>query len=261
MPGEDLGSIVRKLRTDRGISQEALATMLGLSRSSLVQIEAGRRKLSAVELLELARVFGMSVDELAYPKKRPEVEVLLGSREGRPSLPPRVSVPQEKADKFREVLLYILDRVGARPHVGETVVYKLLYFADFDFYERHEEQLIGAKYIKNHYGPSPMSFHKLVEKMVEEGSLEVVKSSHYQYPQTKYLPLRAPDLEVLRATELEVIDEVLDRLGSMNASQISAYSHKDVPWLVAEENKPLDYESVFYRTPEYSARKSDPTRE
>lgn len=261
MPGEDLGSIVRKLRTDRGISQEALAAMLGLSRTSLVQMEAGRRKLSAVELLELARVFGMSVDELAYPDRRPEVDLRLGSKRKASDLPPRVSVPQEKAEKFREVLLYVLEKVGAKPHVGETVVYKLLYFADFDFYERHERQLIGAQYIKNHYGPTPVSFRKLVEKMEEEGSLEVVKSSHYQYPQTKYLPLRAPDLEVLKATELEVIDEVLDRLGSMNASQISAYSHKDVPWLVAEENQPLDYESVFYRTPEYSARKSDPPEE
>lgn len=261
MPGRDLGVIVRELRKDRRISQEALAALLGISRSSLAQIEAGNRKLSASELLDLARIFDMSVDELAYPERRPEVEVRLGRTGKRRAPGLRVSVPQEKADKFREVLLYILEKVGARPHVGEAVIYKLLYFIDFDFYERYEEQLIGAEYIKNRYGPTPVSFRKLVEKMQEEGSMEVVKSSHYQYPQTKYLPVRAPDLSVLRATELEVIDEVLDRLGNMNASQISAHSHKDVPWLVAGENQPLDYESVFYRTPDYSARKSDPPEE
>ena len=40
----------------------------------------------------------------------------------------------------------------------------------------------------------------------------------------------------------------------MNASEISNYSHKDVPWLAAEEGGIIDYESVFYRTDEYSVR-------
>ena len=44
------------------------------------------------------------------------------------------------------------------------------------------------------------------------------------------------------------------RLSDMNASKIADYSHKDIPWLAAEEGEILDYESVFYRTPEYSVR-------
>lgn len=40
----------------------------------------------------------------------------------------------------------------------------------------------------------------------------------------------------------------------MNAAKIADYSHKDVPWLAAGEGEVLDYESVFYRTREYSAR-------
>jgi len=30
-----------------------------------------------------------------------------------------------------------------------TVLYKILYFIDFDYYEKYEEQLMGALYIKN----------------------------------------------------------------------------------------------------------------
>ena len=61
----------------------------------------------------------------------------------------RISVPQEKIEKFKEVLLYILECIGARPNIGEAVVCKIMYFIDFDFYEKFEEQLMGAKYIKN----------------------------------------------------------------------------------------------------------------
>jgi hypothetical protein len=40
----------------------------------------------------------------------------------------------------------------------------------------------------------------------------------------------------------------------MNATQISDYSHNDVPWLTTEDGKVIDYESVFYRTAPYSVR-------
>jgi len=40
----------------------------------------------------------------------------------------------------------------------------------------------------------------------------------------------------------------------MNASQISNYSHNDVPWLTAEDQSIIEYESVFYRAGAYSVR-------
>jgi uncharacterized phage-associated protein len=134
------------------------------------------------------------------------------------------------------------------------VLYKLLYFIDFDYYEKYEEQLIGATYIRNHYGPTPTHFTKLVRQMEEEGVLVKVASEHFGHPQTKYLPVTEPDLGKLSGRALELVDEVLARLGHMNAASISEHSHHDVPWMMAEEGKPIDYEAVFYRTPAYSVR-------
>ena len=168
--------------------------------------------------------------------------------------PMRISVPQKNLKKFKEVLLYILYRVGAKPNIGETVIYKLLFYIDFDYYERYEEQLIGATYIKNHFGPTPKEFVKIVEKMENDGELIRVKDKYFSHPQTKYLPLREPNLSVVNGREVELIDEVLNKLSDMNATQISEYSHHDVPWLTTDEGKIIPYESVFYRTPPYSVR-------
>ena len=68
----------------------------------------------------------------------------------------RVSVPAINVQKFREVLLYILDKVGAKSIVDEIVIHNLLYFIDFDFYEKYEKQLIGATYKKNTFYPAPI---------------------------------------------------------------------------------------------------------
>ena len=137
------------------------------------------------------------------------------------------------------------------------MIYKLLYFIDFDFYEKYEEQLIGATYVKNHYGPTPIEFKKIVRKMIDDQEIITVKDSYFSYPQTKYLPKRKADLSGLRANESELIDSVLNKLSDMNATQISDYSHNDVPWLTTEDGKIIEYEAVFYRTPMYSVREYD----
>jgi len=145
------------------------------------------------------------------------------------------------------------NKVGSKPNIGETVIYKLLYFLDFDYYEKYEEQLIGASYIKNRYGPTPVEFIKIVETMMEKDIVKV-ESKYFDYPQTKYLPLRKPDLTRLKASEIAVIDDVMNRLSDMNANQISDYSHGDVPWITTGEGEIIEYESVFYRTAPYSVR-------
>ena len=39
--------------------------------------------------------------------------------------------------------------------------------------------------------------------------------------------------------------------------ELSEFSHKDIPWIGAEMNEVLEYEAVFYRTPETSVREYD----
>lgn len=83
--------------------------------------------------------------------------------------------------------------------------------------------------------------------MIKDKEIEKVKSTYFAFPQTKYLPLRKPNLSKLKANEMELIEDVLCRLSDMNAVQISEYSHNDVPWLTTESGKEIEYESVFYR--------------
>ncbi len=254
---EGLRSRVRRLRLAAGLNQGELARELGVSRPTLTQIETGERKLSAEEASRLAPILRVSADVLLGLSREPEVVLEPGSKVAAQKPAMRISVPRRNLKKFREVLLYVLDRVGAKPNVGETVLYKLLYFIDFDYYEQYEEQLVGATYIKNSFGPTPVEFRKVVDRMTADGELTMVKSRYFDKSQRKYLPLRRPNLQALSAAEVKVIDGVLGRLSDMNARAISEHSHGDVPWLAAEPGKSIAYESVFYRTAGYSRRSDD----
>ncbi len=249
-----LGPRIRDIRNARGLTQEAFATRIGLGRTQVVAIESGKRSVKAEELQAIGRALGVSCDALLDETRDVRVMIESVGAEPQPGGAMRIDVPRKNLEKFRLVLLYILNRIGSQPNVGETVIYKLLYFIDFDYYERYEEQLIGATYQRNHYGPTPMEFQAIIERMIRDGDIERVQSTYFTYPQTKYLPRRTPDLSKLDGRELSTIDDVLDRLGEMSAGRISEYSHEDVPWLTTEPGEVIAYEKVFYRTPAYSAR-------
>jgi transcriptional regulator with XRE-family HTH domain len=252
-----LGEQIAHARIDMDMTQEELGHLANLSRVAIGQIEAGKRKVSADELQRFSAALQIPADYLVDPAKRPQVVLEKGDVPAGPAARDsglRISVPQQNVRKFKEVLLHLLTRVGGKPNVGETVLYKLLYFIDFDHYEKYEEQLVGATYVKREYGPLPVEFQEIAREMTAANELQSCEADYFGKRQKRYLALREPDLSILDGREIQTIEEVICRLSDMNAVKIAEYSHKDVPWLAAEEGEVLDYESVFYRTAEYSVR-------
>jgi transcriptional regulator with XRE-family HTH domain len=254
---EQLGVRIKTLRENKGLTQERLAGLMGIGRPAVAQMEKGKRRICTEEAVRVSEIFRIPLDALVDPSKDVEVVLEEAKKKEGGQRPLRISVPQKNLAKFREVLLYILGKVGSKLNVGETVLYKVLYFIDFDFYEKYEEQLIGATYIKNRYGPTPCEFKKVIERMVADNEVEEIETEYRGYRQTRYIASREPDLSILGGHEIKLIDDVLNRLSDMNAAQISEYSHGDIPWLTTEDGEVIKYESVFYRGPLYSVRQYD----
>lgn len=170
----------------------------------------------------------------------------------------QIRTVEKNLAKFKQVVLYVLNEVGEKPNFGETVLHKLLYFIDFDYYEKFEENLMGGTYLKNDYGPTSVELDPLINEMLEQGEIEAVTSRHFYYLQKKYLARTNPDLDILSEREINHIDEVLARLASKNATELKQHSHEDMPWKSARYHKePLSYESVFYRDERHSVREYD----
>lgn len=251
---KQIGQRITELRKLKGLSQEDLAKRVKISRPSLAQIELGNRSVDILELQRFSEVLEFSLDDFvsrdfSVADQGEEIaEVKSGQGET------RVSVPTLSVNKFRNVLLYILERCAGKPNVGETVLYKLLYFADFNYYELYEEHLTGAKYRKLPYGPVPQKLDTIVGQMMEKGQVQRIKTDYHGYPQTRYIPLVKTDLTLLKASEKEIIDKVIAQYSDWSASAISAYSHKDMPWLASKEGEEIDYELAFYREAPFSVR-------
>lgn len=251
-----IGQRIIALRKRKQLSQEDVAKMIGISRPSFTQVELGKRSLNIMEMQKFAQVLGFSIDDFMSEDFTPET-INFSEEEKPKTITERIAVPSLQIGKFKNILLYILERCAGKPNVGETVLYKLLYFSDFNYYELYEEHLTGANYRKLPYGPVPQNLDIILNNMIENNQVQRFKTEYHGYPQTRYLPLEKADLTGLLASAKEVIDKVIEQMSDWSASAASNYSHKDIPWLASKDGEEINYELVFYREPPFSVRNYD----
>ena len=251
---KQIGQRITELRKKKGLSQEDLAKSVKISRPSLAQLELGNRGVNVFELQKLSLILNFSLDDFMSDNFSVSHDVEGKAEAKLEKTNERISVPTLHISKFKNVLLYILERCAGKPNVGETVLYKLLYFSDFNYYELYEEHLTGAKYRKLPYGPVPQKLDTIIGQMMETGMIKRIKTEYCNKMQTRYIPLAKADLTELKASEKEVIDKVIEQMSDWSASAISSYSHKDMPWLATKEGEEINYELAFYREAPFSVR-------
>lgn len=97
-----LGTRIAQLRHEQGLSQQALADQLGIAQQTFAHYEVGRARMPVSLLPELAKFFGVGVDDL------------LGLRNGTGKRGP--------APKFQQQI----ERLGQLPKAKQKVVMEML---------------------------------------------------------------------------------------------------------------------------------------
>lgn len=95
----DIAGRLRKARENAGLSQSQVATLMGLHRPTVSEMEAGRRRVAAEELARLADVYGVGIEWLAGESASTDQmeEAELAAREMR-------SLDREDLDKVVELI-------------------------------------------------------------------------------------------------------------------------------------------------------------
>lgn len=159
--------------------------------------------------------------------------------------------------KLEEMVHYIIHSVCNKPNVGKTVLWKLMYFTDFNYFELFEKTLTGEEYRKLDHGPAPSHFDRVIENLKEQGKIKAVRARYHKKLQDRFISIINPDVSLLSKKEILNIEDTIKRYSNMNATQISELSHLDIPWKATEDKQIIDYTLVFYREPLTSVREYD----
>ena len=146
-------------------------------------------------------------------------------------------------EKFKMVLHYIINKCGFRNTVGRTVLHKLLYFSDFNYYELYEESITNESYRKLERGPVPIHFELAVTELMDEDKIRMGKR---RLPCGKVMNRYFSDID-LKEEELFVINKVIKDISHMNGKQIGEYSLYDEPVKLTADDDIIDYNLVSSR--------------
>jgi len=226
---------LRSMRETNNLSQQQLADMLGISRPTLAQMELGNRKVKAEELQRLSEIFDISI------------EILLS---GAPH-DTDITITSDQSEKFKQLMLYILTKVWSKYNVGKTVLYKLLYFSEFDYYELTWEQLSWYPFVRLPMWPAPYDFNTLVDEMKQNNKLATVTTKMIDYYQQRFVPNVAVG-DWFSDQQKKCIDDVLANYSNYSASEISEKSHEDKPRQMTKDMQLIEYDLVRFREYPYS---------
>jgi len=249
---KQLGLKIKKMREERELSQEELSKLVGLSRAALSELERGNRSLDALELAKIAKIFELSADELLKNNRVERASVKV-SDSGKCITNTNKKIKFE-SNKLRQLILYILSKCGGKPNFGETVLYKLLYFIDFDAYEALGYSVTGMNYVHQKFGPMPQlkQYQPVIQDMRDEQEIKVFNQDYYGMTQKRYVALKDYKIDNFSVKEKELVDKVISRLSDLGARQIEEYAHGDTPWQSTENNEIIPYDLVIYRKLPYA---------
>ncbi len=156
-------------------------------------------------------------------------------------------------EKYKQVILYLCAKLGKEVK-GKKKLAKLLYFVDFDFFEKNQKYFTGDKYKALPMGPFPVSMETITKEMVKEKMLDVksVDERNGYIPTEVYACLRDPDTSVFSKEEKEILDRVIQRYGHLNGKQLEDLTHAEAPYIGTEPKKEISYELAFYRGTDFN---------
>ncbi len=155
--------------------------------------------------------------------------------------------------KYQQAILYFCWKLGKEIR-GKKKLAKLLYYLDFDFFERYQKHFTGETYKKLPMGPFPVSMDVITRKMSEQKKLAIESIDEWKgyNPTEIYKSIEKPDISVFSLEEKKMLDRIIKKYGHLNGKQLEGLTHAEAPYVGAEDKKVIPYELVFYRGTDFS---------
>ncbi|TSC76757.1 MAG: helix-turN-helix domain protein [Parcubacteria group bacterium Gr01-1014_33] len=155
--------------------------------------------------------------------------------------------------KYENAVLYLCRKLGGEIR-GKKKLAKLLYFADFDLYEKRQKPLTGDVYKAFPMGPLPSAFEQITAEMTKKKllAIENIKERDGYNATEVYRCIVEPDLSVFDTEEKKMLDRVATKYGHLNGKQLEELSHAEAPFIGTELRKEIPYELAFYRGTDFN---------
>jgi uncharacterized phage-associated protein len=156
--------------------------------------------------------------------------------------------------KYEQTILALLREMGGEVR-GKKKLAKLLYFIDFDHFEKFENSVTGEDYFNRQMGPLGINLAKVLRGLERKEKIGITTKQEMAggYP-TECYRLASGDIEIsLDESEMDEVRGVVQRYGRLTGRELESIAHDEAPWLATENGEKIPYELAFYRDSEAEA--------
>lgn len=156
-------------------------------------------------------------------------------------------------NKYENAVLYLCQKLNGEVR-GKKKLAKLLYFVDFDFYEKNQKSITGDIYLALPMGPFPVTLDAITDEMTRGKTISInpVEEREGYHPTEVYKCISQPDVSVFDKVEIDMLDRVATKYGHLNGKQLEELSHSEAPYIGTELRNQIPYELAFYRGTDFS---------
>lgn len=156
-------------------------------------------------------------------------------------------------EKYQNAVLYLCQKLKGEIR-GKKKLAKLLYFADFDFYENYARSITGDVYRALPMGPFPSALEEITEQLSKKNVLDIesVENGGTFNPTEVYRAKSDPDISMLTQEERSMLDRIALKYGHLSGKQLEELSHAEAPYIGTELREEIPYELAYYRETDFS---------
>ncbi len=267
---------IKNIRMIYGISANKMSEILGLGTNSyrlyesgdMPSVAIGRLILSIkdpIEFIKQVRASAHIIKEKESEKLIKFAEQLIADREEkkrqRKVVLEKKEIPGElngyKAldlDKISGIISFYNKENGIS--LCKTKLNKLLFYSDFQNYQRYGYSMSGITYQAIQYGPVPYRYDKLYVKLSEIGKLSIEEKEYGEgIFGDDIKSIENFDRELFEDSEFEILSCIVNSLGKMTTKQIVDKSHNELAWKENHQTCSLiSYKYAFSLTEQLSLK-------
>ena len=143
-------------------------------------------------------------------------------------------------EKYENAILYFLETVN-NAHLGKAKLMRLLYYLDFDHFEKYGTPVTGDTYYHKAAGPFPSQSDAILQEMKEKELIEIQVERIIEYKHVSYNP------NIFTSSERGMLQEVAEKWRHHSRAEIVEASHGEAPWVATRIDEAMPYALAYYR--------------
>jgi len=149
--------------------------------------------------------------------------------------------------KYRNAILFFAHRIQ-NGTLGKLKLMKLLYYFDFDFFEKYGHSVTGDEYLRFENGPVPRMAEKILKQMDgKDIKISKKKVANGYKDQMHIEALTAFDISVFEKEEILLLEELASKWERFSGVEMKNATHGEAPWIATAPDEVIDYNLAFYR--------------